>query len=189
VRFRSSGVTQVVFLSASVEANFVLFFATAAEAQQYRPGLALTSGAGAAIQQANAPQAQLAHAFGVGWLPSIDTSRASAPLPAAQQCLRDLRTGGGVSPQSPLDRLYAFGGCSAFALADAGLRHTAGAAGSSLVTRGIGGLGRSFASASVLAERTDFTAGRRTAPSAGRVFAWNPSCSCFDYTGSSFAIG
>jgi hypothetical protein len=41
----------------------------------------------------------------------------------------------------------------------------------------------------VLAERTDFRNGRRTAPSAGRVFAWSQSCSCFDYTGPSFAIG
>lgn len=187
LRFQQDRVDRVLFVSGSVEGNFLLFFATAAESQGYRPGYALTSAAVPAVQEANTPPAQLAGAAGVGWLPSIDTAEAPAQLPAGRQCLADVKAGSGAVPTSPADRFYAYSVCTAAALYDTALRATSGASDQAAVTAALDRTGTSFAAPVVHGERTDFRGGRRTGPAQGRVFAWG-SCACFSYVGTPFQL-
>ncbi len=187
LRFQRERVDQVLFVSGSVEGNFMLFFATAAESQGYRPRYALTSGAVLAVQEANTPRQQLTNAAGIGWIPAIDTVRATPPLPAGRRCLADLQAGSGATPQSPLDRYYALSVCSGVALYDTALRASSGAADRAAVSAAVTGTGTSFAAAVVQGERTDFRRGRRTGPAEGRVFSWG-SCGCFEYVGKPFPL-
>jgi hypothetical protein len=188
LRLNSRGVTKVVFVSGSLEGNLMLLFGTAAESQGYRPGYALTSAASPAVQEANTPKAQLANAFGVGWLPALDTSRSAVSLPAAQRCVQDLHAGAGVAPASPADRYTAFSICDAFALSEAALGPTSGATDPGSVGAAIAGLGTGFAASATHGERTDFRNARRTGPAQGRLFAWSKACGCFDYTGQPFSL-
>ncbi|HVE98505.1 MAG TPA: ABC transporter substrate-binding protein [Mycobacteriales bacterium] len=183
LRFQTAGVTQVVLVSGGAEANMMLLFATAADAQGYQPGYGLTSGAIPAVQEANTPRSQLANAVGVGWAPALDTNR-SATLRTARiaECVRDLQTGAGLAPASSADRFTAFSICDAFALADAVLRRTRGAADLTSIGSAVTSLRNSFLAATVVASRTDFSGGRRTAPAVGQLFAWSAECGCFDYT-------
>ena len=188
LKFETNGVNKVLFVSGSVEANMLLYFATAAESQSYHPGYALTSGAAAAVQEANTPKAQLANAVGLGWMPSLDSSRVPPVLPAGRRCLQDLQKAAGLTPQSPADRVYAFGACDTIGLYDAALRATQGNADVSAVLAAISALRTGFPAATTNGERTDFSSGRRTAPAQGRIFAWSTACVCFDYTGSPVSL-
>ena len=188
LRLNSRGVTKVVFVSGSVEGNLMLLFATAAESQGYRPGYALTSAAAPAVQEANTPRAQLANAFGIGWLPSIDSSRSGATLPAARRCAQDLQAGAGVAPASPADRYFAYSICDTFALSDAALSRTSGASDAGSIATAVVGLGTGFAASAIHGEVTDFRNGRRTGPAEGRLFAWSTACPCFDYVGEPFKL-
>lgn len=188
LRFRSSGVSTVVFVSGSVEGNLMLFFGAAAESQGYRPGYALTSASAPAVQEANTPASQLANAFGLGWLPALDTSRPQPLLAAAQRCVADLEAGAGVTPTSPADRYFAFSICDTFGLTAAALERTAGATDVAAVAAAIGTLGAGFEAAAVHGEVTDFAGGRRTGPAQGRLFAWSAACACFEYAGPPFGL-
>jgi hypothetical protein len=188
LKFQTNGVNKVVFVSGSVESNMLLYFATAAESQSYHPGYALTSAAAAALQEANTPKAQLANAVGLGWMPSLDSSHVPPLLPAGRRCLQDLQKAAGLTPQSPADRVYAFGACDTVGLYDAALRATHGDPNVSGVLASVAALRTGFAGATSYGERTDFSAGRRTGPAQGRIFAWSTGCTCFDYTGSPVSL-
>jgi hypothetical protein len=188
LRLNSVGVTKVVFVSGSFEGNLMLLFATAAESQGFHPGYALTSAAAPAVQEANTPKTQLANAFGLGWLPSVDTARPQPVLPAAERCIRDLKAGAGVAPASPVDRFTAFSICDTFALVDAVLRVTLGATDPRTVAAAVAGLGTGFAASAAHGESTDFRNARRAGPAQGRLFAWSTACGCFDYTGGPFTL-
>jgi hypothetical protein len=188
LRLRSRGVTVVIFVSGSFEGNLMLLFGTAAESQGYHPGYALTSAAAPAVQEANTPKAQLANAFGVGWLPALDSVRPAASLPGAQRCVEDLKAGAGVAPASPADRYTAFGICDTFALYEGALRLTSGATDLGSIGRAIDGLGTGFAASAAYGERTDFGNGRRTGAAQGRLFGWSSACGCFDYMGAPFDL-
>jgi hypothetical protein len=186
LQFASRGVTQVLFVSGSVEGNLMLYFATAAQAQAFHPHYALTSAVAAVVQEANTPKPQLANAAGLGWLPTLDRSADSPRTPAQVRCLADLRKGAGVTPASGTDRFFAFSVCDTFALYDAALRRTAGHSRQAEVLNAVDALGASFRPSSTPA--ADFRHGRRAGASQGRVFAWSTACGCFDYAGSSFSL-
>jgi hypothetical protein len=188
LRLNSRGVTKVVFVSGSFEGNLMLLFAAAAESQGYHPGYALTSASAPAVQEANTPKTQLANAFGLGWLPSVDTTRPTPALPAAQRCTQDLKAGAGVAPASPADLYTAFSICDTFALVDTSLRVTLGATDPASIGAAITGLGTGFAASGTHGEHTDFRTARRTGPAQGRFFAWSTACGCFDYTGTAFSL-
>jgi hypothetical protein len=188
LRFRSAGVTKVVFVSGSIEGNLMLLFGTAAESQGWRPGYGLTSTAAPVIQEGNTPKSQLANAFGLGWLPMLDSTRASATQPAAQRCVTDLKAGAGVTPQTATDRYDAFSICDTFALYEAALRATLGATDPASVATAVSRMGTGFTAATTHGGVTDFGGGRRTGPAQGRLFAWSTACGCFDYTGAPFSL-
>jgi hypothetical protein len=141
-----------------------------------------------AVQEANTPKTQLANAVGLGWMPSIDSSRVPPVLPGTRRCLQDLQKGAGIAPQSPADRVYAFGACDTVSLYDAALRATHGNADVSRVLAAVSALRMAFPAATSYGEKTDFSNGRRTGPAQGRIFAWSTGCGCFDYTGSPVSL-
>ena len=187
LRLRSKGVTKVVFVSGSLEGNLILLFATAAEAQGWRPGYAITSAGAPVVQEGNTPKAQLANAFGLGWLPSIDTTQPTPTSAMGQVCIRDL-TAAGVSPSSATDRYFALSICDTFALSDAALRSSSGVTGPSALAQAISSLGDGVPAASTYGGTGAYGRGRRTGAAQGRLFVWAPSCNCFDYTGGPFSL-
>lgn len=189
LRFQTRGVTEVTFVSAAAEGNLMYLFASSAEPQGYRPDYALTSGVVAAVQEQNAPKAQLTNAAGLGWLPALDTSRfAGASTEAQSRCLNDLKKGAGVTAKSPRDRYLTFGVCDTFALSDAALRRTRGATNAEAFAAAVQALGSSFTSAATFGGRTNFARGGRAGPAQRRIFAWSTGCGCFDYAGRPFPL-
>lgn len=188
LRFQTRGITHVTFVSGSVEGNAMFLFATAAETQGYHPTYLLTSAAIAAVQETNTPKAQLANAYGVGWIPSIDTSHSPLSGAAGKRCLHDLSAASGINPQSAADRYYAASTCDVFALYDAALRLDRGASDARAVMGAVASLGTGFAAAASFGESTDFRNGRRTGASQARMFAWSAGCSCFNYAGQPFSL-
>ncbi|MDP9182584.1 MAG: ABC transporter substrate-binding protein [Actinomycetota bacterium] len=185
LRFQSSRVSDVLFVSGGMEGNLMLLFGAAAESQQYHPHYALTSGVSAVVQEGNTPGPQLQNAAGLGWLPDVDSDRTKVTRPEQVQCLGDLRRGG-MSPTSPVDRTYGYDACDSLSLLAAALRVTSGSPAG--LVGAVSSLGRSFTAATTYGGTTDFSAGRRTGPSTGRVFAWQSGCGCFDYTGPTFTL-
>lgn len=188
LRFAGQGITAVTFVSGSVEGNFMLLFATAAEAQAYHPKYGVTSAVAATVQEAsNTPPEQLKRTTGLGWLPSLDTTRTVPSTRASQQCLADLRRDG-LTPQSGTDRFTALSVCDTFALYDAALRVTRGRTALNAVAAAVQSLGTGFGGAATYGGITDFRAGRRAGPAQARLFAWSTGCDCFDYTGNPFPL-
>jgi hypothetical protein len=185
LRFQSSQVSDVLFVSGGLEGTLMLLFATAAQSQQYHPHYDLTSGVSVVVQEGNTPAPQLQNAAGFGWLPDVDSDQTKVTRPGQVRCLADLRRGG-LSPTSAVDRTYAYTACDSLDLLGAGLRLTSGSTAG--LVAAVSSLGRSFASATTYGGTTDFSSGRRTGPSTGRVFAWQSGCSCFDYTGQTFDL-
>jgi hypothetical protein len=185
LRFQSAQVSDVVFVSGGMEGNLMLLFGAAAESQQYHPHYALTSGVSAVVQEGNTPEPQLRNASGLGWLPDVDSDRTAVTRRQQTLCLADLRRGG-MSPSSAVDRTYGYTACDSLSLLAAALRLTSGTTVG--LVRAVSSLGRSFTSATTYGGTTDFSAGRRTGPSTGRVFAWQSGCGCFDYTGPTFTL-
>jgi hypothetical protein len=140
------------------------------------------------VQEGNTPKTQLANAFGLGWLPTLDTTRATAAPPAAQRCLQDLKAGAGLSPLTATDRYDAFSICDTFALYESALKLTLGTSDAASVVAAISRIGTGFAAAATHGGVTDFASGRRTGPAQGRLFAWSTGCGCFDYTGAAFNL-
>jgi hypothetical protein len=184
LRFASDRVTKVLFVSGSGEGNLVLFFLTAAQAQGYHPHYAFSSAAGPVLQEGNTPKQQLAKAVVLGWLPSLDSAEFTQ-TPASTRCAADVRNGAGVSPHTPLDRLYETSACDVFTAYDAALQLTRGNAGTAPIRDALHRAG--FASAAVLEGAVNLT-GRQDGPSRARTVSWNSSCSCFRYSGGSFGI-
>ena len=188
LRFKSRGVTHVFFISGGIEGDVVLVFLTGARSQNYFPKYGITSVAAPTIQESNTPKDELQNAIGLGWLPSLDTTRPT-PVPAGQKaCLKDLRTAAGLAPAGPADRFTAFSICDVFTVANGALQATSGSAAPEALKVAIHGLPSTLSLAAPLEGRVDFAGSRRTGPSRGRLFAWSKACGCFDYTGSSFSL-
>jgi hypothetical protein len=188
LRFQTNGVTHVTFVSGSVEGNAMFLFATAAQTQGYHPTYLLTSAAIPAVQETNTPKEQLAKAYGVGWIPSIDASHSALTGAAATRCVKDLHDAAGITPQSAADRFFATSTCDVFGLYDAALRRNRGDAAARSELAAVGSLGTGFASAAGFGGATDFSGGRRTGAAQARLFAWSAPCGCFAYTGQPFSV-
>lgn len=185
LQFQSSQVTDVLFVTGGMEGNLMLLFGTAAQSQQYHPHYALTSGVSAVVQEGNTPEAQLQNAAGLGWLPDVDSDRTKVTRPEQVQCLGDLHRGG-MTATGAVDRTYGFTACDSLSLLAAALRRTSGSTAD--LVGAVSSLGRGFTAATTYGGTTDFSAGRRTGPSTGRVFVWQSGCGCFDYTGPTYAL-
>lgn len=94
LRFRSSGITHVLFLQDRPSAS--LFFMMQAESQGYRPLYGLNTQDGGQLIANAVPPEQLEGAMGVGWKPFIDVPTGEDPgtNDAREHCLELMRDGG-----------------------------------------------------------------------------------------------
>jgi ABC-type branched-subunit amino acid transport system substrate-binding protein len=186
LQFKQHQVDRVMFVSQAAEANLMNLFSTAAAAQGYSPGYALSSIAAPAVLAQNAPPGQLANARGVGWLPALDTQNpAQSPATATGKRCLDRMKAQGIQPTSNADYTNVNGACDAFGLLDALLRATNGDASAGAIRRVLGTVGARYLSASTVDGRVAFVDGR-VAASTGRLFAFVNGR--FEYTSSPFAL-
>lgn len=182
LRFRSSNVSRVLFLSTSAWEPSA--FMNDAASQHYTPRYGLSSqNFPYTVSTLISDKSQLTGALGIGWLPSADVAQHDDPLAnsvARRNCMSVLRKGGD-EPSSSTAYTDATLVCDQFnAIVQAALHP--------------GGLsGRSGLFASMLSGRTGFQpndtfASRLNPRTHTGAMAWRPlswqSCQCFRYDGS-----
>ncbi len=181
LRFRSSGATQVTFVS-NVESTEVILFTQAAESQGYRPGYVLTSSAQPVAQALNDPAEQLARMTGMGWQPALDAAVDKQPTRTATQtrCLALLRSAN-VVPQGSSDLYYIYSVCDTFFAYERLLADTRGRSTISDIGAAAARLGSSLRPVGTFG--LAFAAGRLDGPATRRAFRYDVACSCFLYSG------
>ena len=176
LKFRSAGVTEVMFLSHNAFEPTV--FMQAANAQGYRPTYLLSTQQYPAQLVGLVPAGQLDGSVALGWAPPVDLASDYATSATAQRCLATLARHGqtfSTGAQAAvgllacdavdlLQRAAARGLTSRAALADQALSSSTG-----------------FVSAFTL--RTRFVGGRHDGIDAWRPMAFDSGCSCYHYTG------
>jgi hypothetical protein len=171
VRFRTAGVTHVLFNSAIPQ-----WFLNAADSQHYRPryGFSTNDSPYVLVQQPGGPpQEQLQNSVGVGWNPGLDGIR--APLsPAGRQCL-DLMKAKGVTSGTPSPLVM----CDQVSLLVKAATTSRSVGGASLMS-GIDRLGQ-FTPASGFRDSYG-PRWLRDGAAAAAPFAYDTACNCFRYT-------
>jgi hypothetical protein len=181
LRFQADGITHVLFCDLGL---FV--FAEQAETQHYRPRYGVsTFNTPVLFLQGIVPDAQLAGAVGVGFIPSLDVDDAHDPgpaaMPAAAQC-RAVAAKHGVSYSAGrrFARAVLYDTCDIINVI-ASAAQTAQALDGPALRAGIGVVGSRLRSA------TSFVSGLSTTvhamPAATRDLAFVDACTCFQYRG------
>ncbi|MCW2587545.1 MAG: hypothetical protein JWN55_3061, partial [Frankiales bacterium] len=111
LRFRSSGITHVLFLDPSGVSE--LLFMNNAESQHYRPRYGFGQSMAAALRSTGVPAAQFVNSVTVGWFPRLDGVRGATYPPAEKACL-ELFTRRGISFDSDNARRHAGDICDSF---------------------------------------------------------------------------
>ena len=187
--FRSRGVDRITFITVS-ETGTMLAMSAAASSQQYYPGWILSSLAGTALLQGQAPADQLENTRVYGWLPSQDVSPSlyDPPNAAQRRCYGYLKASG-IKPVSAADYSYAQSICEALFAYETALGRTGGGITGSAVVAALDGVGTAFQSVFDLQGAALFSASRRNdVPRLYRQAAWKDSCSCFAYGGPTYPM-
>jgi hypothetical protein len=182
LKFRSAGVTHVIFLSPNGTVS--LLFTNAAESQSYRPAYGFTSEdaieglvEGGFVQN---PKQQLAKASGLGWQPWLDARLEDNPIRSrGNACFRILAKAG-INYTASAARWHAMLGCDTVQLLEqaATLSGSAALTGQQLVAV-LPRLGAHHGSLATF--NADFSA-RRDAAASVRYFHFEQSCTCFRYS-------
>lgn len=178
LRFRSDGVTQVVFVSPNGLAQ--LQFMQAAENQGYQPGYGVDDYDSTKFLAESAPRAQMEKAFGVGSLPVSNVPASEHPSNAEEKACLTLMRNAGMQAGSRYDNLTATLYCELVA---------SFAAPAALVTGTLTAEAWRTAYVRVSGYRplstfaVDFRNGRTDNASAYRLLTWKSSCGCMTYTG------
>ena len=187
--FRSAGVDRVTFITVS-EGPTLLVMSQGADSQKYYPGWIMSSLAGTAGLQGQAPADQMKNTRVYGWLPSQDVSPSQygPPNRALQRCLTLLKERG-IKPVSTADYSYSESICEALFAYEAALGKTGGVLKGSAVIQGLEQLGTSFQSVFNLNGASHFSPTRRNdVPQVYRQAVWKDSCNCFAYEGRTFPM-
>lgn len=173
LRFRQARVNRVIFFSTMAE--MAIFYFPQAESQGFRPRYGVSSLEYLGRLSADAPDAQLRDAVGVGWLPRFDVAPADDPggSAAAAQCKEILRQAGLNAGAGRNSR------CSATLFLKAALDR-APALNPTGLRLAVEGLGTSFEPAETFT--ASFGPGRYDGPSTLRFVGFNTQCGCFRYT-------
>lgn len=176
LQFKKSGVTHVLNIG-----NHPLLFASAAEAQQWRPKWSVDSEIAPANWVANVPPAQLAGSLGVGWAPSRDLPAAQRGEPVNDEETRcaDIMAAAGEDPKQAVAWQFQLTACSSVFFLEAALdaapeMTTAGLA------AGMAELGNAYLDPATW--RTSFEPGRRDGLGAYRMLSYSEKCRCFEYS-------
>lgn len=181
LRFRSNGVTTVMFATYPTEVN-VLFFSQAAESQRWRPAYYLDSKARVGHEKTtgNYPPGQMENMQGVGWTNALDLSSPTFTAPAQKRCL-DIMTKHGIVIQTGLDAELAYSACDPFFLLEVALTATRGAAGYEQLLQGVDALGSKFRAGGNDGV-TSFGPGQHYGTTEYATFDVDEKCDCVRYT-------
>jgi hypothetical protein len=176
LKFRSAGVTEVMFLSHNAFEPTV--FMQAANAQGYHPTYLLSTQQYPAQLAGLVPAGQLDGSVALGWAPPVDLASGYATSPVAKRCLATLAKHGqsfGSGAQAAVGLLA----CDAVDL----LRRAAGAGLTSRAALADQALSPATGFVSAFTLRTAFPGGRHDGIDAWRPMAFAGGCSCYSYTG------
>jgi hypothetical protein len=179
LRFRSEGVTEVLFLTRN--AFEPTTFMQAANSQNYRPTYLLSSQQYPNALAGLVPPSQLDGALGVGWAPALDLSAGFDSGPQAESCLRNMRERG-RSYNGATQVLVALLVCDAFDLFKRAAEGPDGLASRDTLLRSAL---RANGFVSAVTIKTAFPGGRRDGVAGYRPLAFNADCGCFRYFGPS----
>ena len=181
LQMRSAGVDALMFNAVS-EGPPVLIFASAAEAQGWKPRYVVSSLANAAVLAGQIPADQAANVHGYGWMPAQDVNPPQWPSTNAtqQRCINMLK-GKGIVLKAATDYLYAFNLCDAMFVYELALKATHGNTNGPAVVAAIEALGSTYSAALLLDGKATFSRTQHDAPVVARYFAWDGGCSCYTY--------
>jgi hypothetical protein len=187
--FRSRGVDRITFITVS-ETGSMLVMAEDASSQHYYPGWILSSLAGTALLQGQAPSDEMKNTRVYGWLPSQDVLPAQYPAPnAAQKRCYSLVESQGIKPTSAADYAYTQSICEALFVYEAALGQAGGNIAGAALISGLDKVGTSFQSVFDLNGAADFSLARlNDAPVRYREAKWLNSCQCIGYEGPTFPM-
>lgn len=178
LRFRSAGVTEVLFVSHN--AFEPTLFMQAASSQGYEPTYLLSTQQYPGSLVGLAPASQLDGALAVGWAPAVDLSSGYDASPRAQACLQALKKRGRTYSGAS-QALVGLLACDGMDLLQRAVQGAGGLTSRDAVLRNATDPGSGFVSAVTIA--TSFPGGRRDGVAAYRPMAYATDCGCFRYTG------
>jgi hypothetical protein len=164
----------------------MLVFMEDAESQGYRPEY--LTGVGGAGLEANAPQAQMQHLHGFGWMPAVDVNPSHQPYPrtGAQAACVNRLVKAGLKPSGFNDFMAAYQACDGLELYAAALR--AGASSAEQVASTVASTMGAFAGAGTYAGALKYLAKQHGGPAQYRAYAWTDSCKCMTYRGPTYPV-
>lgn len=179
LRFRSEGVTEVMFLSHNAFEPTV--FMQAASSQGYEPTYLLSSQQYPGTLAGLVPASQLDGAVGVGWAPALDLSSGYDTSPRAQACLAAFKKQG-ITFGSAVETAAGLLACDGVELLDRAAERPGGLTnGDALLAAARDGRA-GFVSA--VNFKTTFPSGRPDGVAAYRSMAFSGGCGCFNYQGA-----
>ena len=192
IRFRQSGVSKVIVVSAGQEGTMTYEFMLAAGNQGWYPGYALSSASFPTTLQAQSgvPQREFENARGIGWEPPSDTVQHGdwTASSATRDCTARV-TAQGLHPSTAVDQLAVQGLCDIFDLYDSALRGARGDASAAAIVPGMQRAGSTHISGLTLNGTSSFWDHGRLAPAEGRFFQYIPARGGFVYIGQPFRFG
>jgi ABC-type branched-subunit amino acid transport system substrate-binding protein len=177
LKFRSAGVTEVLFLSHNAFEPTLLM--QAANSQGYQPTYLLSTQQYPGSLVGLVPASQLKGALAIGWAPAEDLTSGYDSSPRAQECLRELKRHGRTY-SSPAQTLVGLLACDGVDLLKRAAEATGGLTSRDVLQRNAIDA-KGFVSAVTI--KTAFPGGRRDGVAAYRPMAFGSDCGCFRYTG------
>jgi hypothetical protein len=188
LRFRSEGVTTVMYL-AYVENVVHILFVPQADSQDYVPKYLLNTNVRLAqgIAAGNFPDRQLPGMRGVGWNPITDLWAFPAPKSAPRTaCVDKLKGAKEAPPMTAFNQDLAMHICSDFQLMSALLGITGGSSSLNGLRAAAPQVGQSYGSAMTWGA-TDFR--DQQGPEQAAPFSYLTSCKCVRFVGGPAALG
>lgn len=186
LRFRSSGVTHVIFVGSSGVIPF--FFVPAARSQNYHPRYGWNTHEFPQYHGERYPE-EMRGSVGMGWDPFRDVLEPQAPPlnSAATECIRLLRSGGYFKSRNRTTQIAAVYSCDALFFLRAAMRQSGGVFDPRSFRKAVTALRGTYVAP--LAFRTQFGTGRFDGASELRPLRWNERCRCFEYFGKRVNVG
>jgi hypothetical protein len=186
LRFRSNGVTKVMYLT-PVQNLINSFFAQNAEQQQWYPGYVLSTNSLVMQSSEQIPANQIRNMKGAGWSPILDLMW-NVPSSAEQQRCLSLLKAGGLTVTKPTSsagiieyNLY-MQNCDVALLFRHLLEATRGATGLAQVADAAERVGAQFRAAGTFGP-SSFAGRVHDGPTQVAPWSWNTACKCVKYDG------
>ena len=184
LKFRAAGITHVFVLDPGGLETFG--WMAAAESQAYRPKYAIDTRNFPILLQVSSPNAQVANARGIGWVPSADVgARPDGEMSAAERRCRGIVAKAGQDMNDPTNLRVAFAYCDTLEF----LKTAAGTATLTLANVKVGGEGLADRYAPTGTFAAHFGPHHHDGASLARDLVYDGGCTCFRYTGAPFPIG